>query len=166
MPARKMGTEHVGPADLVNSAADHVVSDKEIDAMRPEAFVLFIAIAAVVSAGESKQPERPKSAVIVLEGTHSRQGIAQTRAISVLNRQTIEKLEAFFPNYRKVPSSDLAGGWERGYTVYFNFPKGRTLRVAVSWGSGDTWTMAGGDLETNGDFGAFVKFLSGPKKRR
>lgn len=111
-------------------------------------------------------PAAPKSAVIVIENMYSRQGIATNTAISILNRQTINKLEAFFPNYRQIPSTDLAGGWEHGYTVYFNFPNGKTLRVIVSEnGGGDTWTMIGGDLETKGDFKTFVEALRGPKPR-
>ena len=134
--------------------------------MKLNAAVVFVLIASLTYAGDSKEPVRPESAVIVIENTYSREGIATNKAISILNRQTIEKLEAFFPKYRDVPSSDMASGWEHGYTVYFNFPKGKTLRVIVSDnGGGDTWTMVGGDLKTKGDFKTFVEALQGEKPR-
>lgn len=119
-----------------------------------------------VLAQEPQATDEPKSAVIVIESMYSRQGIATNTAISIVNRETIKKLETYFPKYRELPSSDLAGGWEHGYTVYLNFPKGKTLRIIVSEnGGGDTWTMVGGDLKTNGDFKTFVDTLRGPKPR-
>ena len=134
--------------------------------MKLNTAVVIGLIASLTYAGDSKEPVHPESAVIVLENTYSRQGIATNNAISILNRQAIEKLEAFFPKYRDIPSSDMASGWEHGYTVYFNFPKGKTLRVIVSYnGDGDTWTMVGGDLKTKGDFKTFVETLQGEKPR-
>jgi hypothetical protein len=134
--------------------------------MKLNAAAVLALIASLTYAGDSKESVRPESAVIVIQNTYSSEGIATNEAISILNRQTIEKLEAFFPKYRDVPSSDMASGWERGYTVYFNFPKGKTLRVIVSFnGDGDTWTMVGGDLKTKGDFKTFVETLQGEKPR-
>jgi hypothetical protein len=134
--------------------------------MKLIAAIMFALITAGTWAGDAKQPVQPQSAVIVIESPYSRQGLATNKTISILNRQTIEKLETFFPNYRAIPSSDTASGWEHGYTVYFNFPEGRTLRVIVSQnGGGDTWTMVGGDLKTKGDFKAFVEALQGEKPR-
>ena len=52
--------------------------------------------------------ETPHRAVIVLAGTHSREGIGQLTAISIVDRQAIGNLESLFPNYRKLPSSDIA----------------------------------------------------------
>lgn len=123
--------------------------------------VITIAGTVWALAGERQQKDRaPGSAVIVLEGVHSREGIGQTTAISIVDRKTIAKLEAFFPNYRKHPSSNRAAGWEAGYRVYFNFGKGRTARVTVSQnGGGDTWSMGDGDFATHGDFPKFIKDL-------
>lgn len=134
--------------------------------MRLSAVIIFALMASVTWAGETKQPVQPNSAVIVIEGIYSREGIAKNNAISIVNPQLIAKLEAFFPKYRDTPSSDLASASEIGYRVYFNLPNGRTLRVSVSEnGGGDTWTMVGGDLKTNGDFRAFVEALQGKKLR-
>ena len=127
--------------------------------------VAFVAFAASC-AEKPKGPVSPKSAVIVIENMYSRQGIATSSAISIVNRKTIQKLEAFFPKYRETPSSNMASGWEHGYTVYFNFPNGKTLRIVVSYnGGGDTWTMVGGDLKTNGEFKEFVEALRRKKPR-
>ena len=102
----------------------------------------------------------PSGAVVVVEGVHSRQGVGEFTAFSILDRQTIAKLEAFFPGYRDCPSSQAAGGWEAGYEVYFNFADGRALRVMVSEnGGGDTWSMGSGDFATQGDFQRFVDDL-------
>lgn len=118
-------------------------------------------------AKEPQATDEPKSALIVIENAYSRQGIATNTAISIVNRQTIKKLGTFFPKYRDIPSSELASGWEHGYTVYFNFQAGKTVRIMVSEnGGGDTWTIRGGDLKTNGDFKAFVDSLLGPKPSR
>ncbi|MCR9117130.1 MAG: hypothetical protein NXI22_09330 [bacterium] len=113
---------------------------------------------------EEREPkvQAPNRVMIVLEGVlHSRDGISQTKAISIVNDKTIKKLEAFFPNYRSYPSSEDAAGWDSGYSVYFNFRKGRTIRLAVSHpqNGGDLWSAGDGDFKTRGDFPAFVKDL-------
>lgn len=126
------------------------------------ALCVLTAAVAVGTLAEEKPPKEqaPGSVLIVPEGTHSREGIGQFTAISVVDRKTIEKLEAFFPKYRTYPSADLAGGWEAGHRVYFNFGKGRSIRVTVSEnGGGDTWTVGDGDFATRGDFPKFVKEL-------
>ena len=134
--------------------------------MKRTAAIVFALIASLACAGERRAPEQPESAVIVIESSFSRQGIARNSAVTIHDPQTIAKLEAFFPKYKDIPFSDLASGWEHGYTVYFNFPKGKTLRVIVSQnGGGDTWSMVGGDLKTNGDFARFVKALQEQKPR-
>lgn len=124
-------------------------------------FLLVMVVAVWGVAGEKgAKPSAPQSVVIVLEGIHSREGISETKAISVINAKTISKLEAFFPNYRSYPTSDITGGWERGYSVYFNFAQGRSICVIVSEnGDGATWSVSGGDFATRGEFGAFVREL-------
>jgi len=54
---------------------------------------------------EEKDPgdKMPTSVLIVNIAGKSREGI------SVVNRATIAKVAAFFPNYEKRPASDLAG---------------------------------------------------------
>lgn len=106
------------------------------------------------------QDQTSHSAIIVLEDIHSREGIGETKAISLVDTQTIAKLEAFFPNYQKYPSSNRAAGWEAGYRVYFNFGKERAIRVTVLQnGNGDTWSIGDGDFATQGNFPEFVKDL-------
>ena len=122
--------------------------------------VLSVSFAVWALADEQHQKDGAGSAVIVLEGVHSREGIGRTTAISVVDRKTIDKLEAFFPNYHAYPSSNDAAPWKAGYRVYFNFSKGRTIRVTVSQNrGGDTWSIGDGDFATHGDFPAFVKDL-------
>lgn len=48
--------------------------------------------------------------------------------------EQLAALEQCFPDYKKRPASNVAGGWKLGYEVYFNFPHGNTVRVTVSGG--------------------------------
>jgi hypothetical protein len=124
--------------------------------------VLLVTVLAVwIVAGErTTKDESPHSAVIVLAGTHNLEGVGKFTAISISDRQKIEKLEGFFPNYRKFPSSDIAAGWKAGSHVYFNFANGRTVRVTVSKNDdGKTWSIGHGDFQTRGDFEGYLKEL-------
>ncbi len=122
--------------------------------------LLLLAVGCTLAAAKKSEVERPYSVLIVKEGSHSRDGIARTPAISVVNSESIKALESLFPNYRKSLSSSTAGGWKAGYRVYFNFPRGRTLCVTVSQNdAGKTWSMGDGDFHTNGDFVKLVKQL-------
>lgn len=104
-------------------------------------------------------PSRLLSAVIVAEG-ESRGGVARSEAMTITDAGTLERLEAHFPKYQDRPSSEISGGWERGYRVYFNLADGRTLSATVSEnGGGATWSMGHGDLRTNGKFTEFVDSL-------
>ncbi len=127
------------------------------------AFTMAIATVAVltVTAKEAAIPQTaPLSAVIVTEGVHSRGGLAQLQAISILDLPTVEKLAAFFPKYDQRPTSKSAAGWEAGYRVYFNFKNGETICVTVSKNNNsDTWTIGKGDFDTQGDFVPFVEEL-------
>ncbi len=114
----------------------------------------------VLAVGHDGPHEMPTSVVIVEGAVHSRQGIGQTNAISVVDPATIAKLAALFPDYDKRPSSDIAALWEAGHHVYFNFRKGRAIRVTVSAnGDGDTWSVGNGDFRTNGKFAELVSGL-------
>ena len=91
---------------------------------------------------------------------YSRQGVSTNSAVSIIDKQTISKLEEFFPRYRESPPAGRASGWMHGYTVYFNYSDGKTYRITVSKnGGGETWTITGGDLKTNGNFKEFVDGL-------
>lgn len=126
----------------------------------PGAVLVGLAIWAVAGErGEGR--EGPTSAVIVKAGSHSRGGLARTEAISIVDRETIAELETLFPNYRQRPSSERAGGWETGYHVYFNFARGRAIRVTVAENDrGKAWSVGDGDFKTAGDFQKFVETFS------
>ena len=131
--------------------------------------ILIVAAPLLLYPALAKEPEAPvrtQSAVIVVESEYSRQGVAHNEAISIMDTDTLRRLEAFFPDYESSPSSEQSAGWERGYRVYFNFPKGKTLLITVSEnGGGDTWSMGNGDLKTNGKFKQLVDDLRKRKSR-
>jgi hypothetical protein len=127
-------------------------------------------VAVPVSAAEKiGKPHQPISAVIVRSGEYTEEGISHTTAINILDRDIIKKLEAFFPDYDRSPSSKKPPmGWEEGYCVYFNFGDGKTIEVVVAM-EGQIWSMGHGDLVINGNFAKFVKDLESrkaPKKRK
>ncbi len=124
---------------------------------------------ALVSAVEKQgKPHAPITAVIVRSAVYSNEGIAHTTAINILDKGTIAKLEAFFPDYDKSPSSkNPPVGWVEGYCVYFNFGDGRSIEVTVaSNDNGGIWTMGDGDLATNGNFAKFVEDLESRKRAK
>lgn len=140
--------------------------------MKPNGLIaLSVAVvvgALAVACERTPQPEAIASrqlgaaggAVIVIAGVHSREGIGHFPAISISNRQTIQKLEAFFPDYRKRLSSEIVSGWRAGYRVYFRFAGGEVVCVTVSsYGGGASWSTGANDSITQGDFAAFVKEL-------
>lgn len=123
--------------------------------------VLATAVATWVIARDSQSTdERPVSVLIVPASIHNTDGVGTTEAISILNQQKIADLEALFPNYRSRPSSSMAAGWMTGWEIYFNFPKGRTIRVIVSQNDdGQTWSTGDGDFATAGKFKAYLEQL-------
>jgi hypothetical protein len=124
------------------------------------AFVVAGVSVWIVAAERSTKDESPHRVVIVIGGTHSREGVGELEAISVVDRAKIAKLESFFPNYAKRPTSDIAGGWKAGSHVYFDLGQGRTVRVTVSANDdGKTWSVGQGDFKTHGDFDGYLKEL-------
>jgi hypothetical protein len=125
------------------------------------AATLLIISTVWLAAGElGAKNEAPHRAIVVIEGVHSREGVGQFAAISVVDRAKVEKLESFFPNYRKQPSSGIAAGWKTGASVYFDFGKGRVVRVTVSKNDdGKTWSVGNGDFKTHGNFDEYVREL-------
>jgi hypothetical protein len=130
------------------------------------AAVLMASLSVWLVAGKREVKDDPPYRVLILvEGAHDREGIGKFPAISVADREKIAKLEDFFPDYRQLPSSDIAGGWKAGSSVYFDFGQGRTVRVTVSKNDdGKTWSVGRGDFRTHGDFGAFLAKLQEPPK--
>ena len=111
-------------------------------------------------ANKSKKSDQLISALIVIEGTISRQGVGEMKAIRVVDLKKLSSLESFFPNYRKRPSSNEAAPWEAEYRVYFNFPDGKSIRLTVSHsGNPRFWDVGRGDFELKGDFNKFVASL-------
>ena len=111
-------------------------------------------------ADKSKKSDQPVSALIVVEGIISRQGVGEMKAIRVVDRKKLSSLESFFPNYRKRPSSNEAAPWKAGYRVYFNFPDGKSIRLTVSHNANARfWSAGRGDFATKGDFNKFVASL-------
>jgi hypothetical protein len=112
---------------------------------------------AAVAEDKAPAAEIPLSALIVPEAIHLRAGIGETKAISIVDRATIAKLAALFPKFERQPSSDVAGAWEAGYVIYFNFKGNRVVRVILSVNDdGQTWSTGDGDFKTHGDFRAFL----------
>jgi hypothetical protein len=133
--------------------------------MRNRIFALAVVLVAgvsvwIVAAERAAKDQSAFRVLIVIEGVHSREGVGKLEAISVVGREKIAKLESFFPNYAKHPSSDIAGGWKAGAQVYFDCGHGRTVRVTVSANDdGRTWSVGQGDFKTDGDFDGYVKEL-------
>jgi hypothetical protein len=122
-------------------------------------------VSARLAAGEERQPSPPPhppiSAVIVRSGEFTQEGISHTTAVNIVDRDIIKKLEAFFTDYGKFPSSQTPpSGWKEGYLVYFNFGEGKTIEIVVAINdNGGIWSMGHGDLVTKGNFAKFVKDL-------
>ena len=120
-------------------------------------------VAALVAVRAAEKPAKdaePVSALVVVEGTLSRDGVGRTEAVRIVDPKTIAKLESFFPKYDQRPSGNVAAGWEVGHRVYFDFPNGESVRVTVSANENAAfWSLGQGDFETNGDVTAFVESL-------
>ena len=116
-------------------------------------------IATEKTPAKKSSSEAPSCALIVVEGVHTKDRIGQFRAISILDPKKLAKLETFFPNYRKLPASDIAAGWEMRYRVYFEFPEGKAIHLSVSAGKEASWSIGRGDFDVVGNFDEFVKAL-------
>ena len=91
----------------------------------------------------SSRPGKVVRAVIV--GPYSEHGMAQ--AIGINDPDKLRQLEAFFPNYKSRPSSEVAGGWIVKYEVYFHFHGNEVLHVTVSANeNGRYWSAGRGDF--------------------
>lgn len=103
--------------------------------------------------------EKPISALIVRQDVPSIEG-GKLAAIRITDASQLATLEAFFPDYRRRPTSRIAGAWIAGYVVYFDYPMGHSIRVTVSENENSAyWTVGQGDFQTRGDFRAFVDAL-------
>ncbi len=112
------------------------------------------------AAEKTDKSDQPLSALIVIEGVISRQGVGEMKAIRVIDRKKLSSLGSFFPNYRKRPSSKDSAPWKAKYRVYFNFPNGKSIRLTVSRNENARyWTVGRGDFKTKGDFNKFVASL-------
>ena len=105
-------------------------------------------------------------AVIVFARPLPETRVGEMDAIHVADPGRLAELEGFFPNYRKRPTNNRFASWKTGYTVYFNFRSGETIRVTVA-GHGEDgmqlWCVSRGDFETQGDFLEFMDRLR-PKR--
>ncbi|MDB5341085.1 MAG: hypothetical protein JWN70_6704 [Planctomycetaceae bacterium] len=88
-------------------------------------------------------------------------GLNQTTALQISDRQTLEALEAMFPNYRNHPKSDTAGAWESKYTIYLELSDGKTINLSVSahGDGGADWSQGDGDHSVKGNIDDFVSQL-------
>ncbi len=130
------------------------------------AAVAILAVAAACLQAAKKKdgkPRAPSEVFITFDSVYQKDRIGRFSTIGVQDPKLIAAIEAFFPNYRNSPSSNVAAGWERGYVVFFKFPNGQTTSVTVAGkGNGPFWTQGRGDFETKGDF---KQFAEGLKKR-
>ncbi|MCJ8330409.1 MAG: hypothetical protein HRT89_00445 [Lentisphaeria bacterium] len=123
---------------------------------------IFLSLFSFVYAeGEKKKKfNEPQGAVILLEkGAIYQRSHSKHSAIEISDGALLKKLESFFPDYKKVPSNKWATGHRIGYTVFFNFPNAKTLRISIST-NGKSWTMKGGSIKVDGDFIAFIAELN------
>ena len=121
---------------------------------------LSVVLFGVRAAEQPPKISKPVSALIVPEGLVLKDGVGKTEAIRITDPKKLAKLESFFPKYRQRPASDIAGGWDTGYLVYFDFPRGESVRVTVSENEDAAyWTLGRGDFKTQGDFKGFVENL-------
>lgn len=122
---------------------------------------LFVVAAAMVSAavgcsGKADVDRKAGSATIVVIGN---QGVAKTHLVS--DPEKMAALEEFFPDYRKQPTSNVSAGWKAGYFVYFDFPRGESIKLVVSPTTFAKvyWTTGQGDFPVKGDFAKFLEEL-------
>jgi hypothetical protein len=117
---------------------------------------LGVAVLWAVAADKPAPGTPPVAALVVVYD--------QGKVVKV-HRLTEEKqvaaLAAHFPGFEKRPSSNTAGGWMRGYDVYFDYPDGVSVRltVASSTNRPTHWSVGRGDFEAKGDFHKFVAGL-------
>ena len=137
-------------------------------AIAAAALSTILAISMLLYGGEPPAAHaRPTDALVVREGVLPRGGVGEVSAIRVADPEKLAALEAFFPGYRKRPSSELAGAWMAGHRVYFNFPGGETIRVTVSENDkGRSWTVGRGDFATAGKFVGFAEGLGLDRRGR
>ncbi|MDX1963406.1 MAG: hypothetical protein SFX18_09650 [Pirellulales bacterium] len=103
---------------------------------------------------QNQAPDRPPSAAMILVYEIGK----LTRTIQLHDAGKIAALAAHFPGYERRPTSNIAGGWKRGYEVYFNFPLGNTIRLDISspMNHPQHWSLGDGDFDVEGDFHQFV----------
>ena len=127
------------------------------------------AAAEETDAGNLKAKSAPRaiSALIVFEESQpsdqitATAGIAKTDALVVKDRATLQLLEAMFPDYAMNPQSDTSASWERKYTIYFDFPRGKSVRLSASshGTDGALWSLGDGDFEVQGNLDLFTERL-------
>lgn len=126
----------------------------------------------VAAATKSQAVPRASGALIVIEYEERndvlRSGIIQQvpglqrkAVLDISDPQTLVALEAMFPKYRHSPKSDLTGSWEKKYTIYFDFPDGKSIRFKVSGHSseGASYSLGNGDHFAEGNIDVFVSQL-------
>lgn len=72
-------------------------------------------------------------------------------AIRLEQESQIAVFQSCFPDYRSRPAGEGMALWKPKYEIYFNFPSGETVRVAVSSNS-RYWSTGRGALEIRGAY--------------
>lgn len=97
--------------------------------------------------------------LIVAPAPLARDGMGACSAWRIVEPKAVAKLESYFPRYRDRPGSRQAGAWEAAWEVYFDLPKGETVRITVSEPGESAWGTGSGDLPVGREFYKFVEEL-------
>lgn len=107
------------------------------------------------------QAAEPSEAIIVCEKGTSAGGVD---TLKIADSKSLAELDAFFPDYKTRPNSGAFRGPESDYKVYFTFPDGKSIRLAVTAADrGAVWSMGHGTYDVRGNFPEFVERLAHDK---
>ncbi len=122
--------------------------------------LMGIGIVGLLVGTKKNATESPLGVLIVKQAMHSKQGIAKPRFSALSIPKRLGSWKVCSPLIASPLTVQWPAGWKAGYWVYFNFPKGRTVRVTVSGNdNGQTWSTGDGDFATEGDFQKLVEQL-------
>jgi hypothetical protein len=107
--------------------------------------------------GKANAVERANEALIVFESLQTVPGFARLKTIRITDRKALASLEAMFPKYVTLPTSDMHAASEQQYTIYFSFAGGKGIRVNVSHGNEKDWWIGDGDFPVQGNLDALIE---------